>query len=221
VKRHIAYNLDQVSAGERTPPVDLPLPPPDKTRVFGISDRPSPSIELDLVFPGGIGIDSRYGARLVLEQVLTNRLERLRGERALTYGFSAVFAPRRGGGLWRVSGKADAARAGEATTALLQILDEMRHDPESYRGEFVLARQKVLETLELSANDSSVIAYQLELLARFSLPDSFYDRVAQDVAKLTLPELHAFMLHELPAENQVFGAFGDHDAVAAARAAAK
>ncbi|MEP6865967.1 MAG: insulinase family protein [Deltaproteobacteria bacterium] len=221
VQRHIAYDLDQVSPGDRTPPIDLPLPPPDKTRVFGVSEKPSPSIELDVVYPGGKGIDSRYGARLVLAQVLTNRLESLRGERALTYGFGASFAPRRGGGLWRISGKADAARAGEATTALLAILDEMRRDPESYRSEFVLARQKVLSGLAVGDNDSGVITSRLSMLARFGLADSFYDRVAQDVARLTLPELHNFFIHELPAANQVFGAFGDKDAVTAARAAAK
>ncbi|HET9988500.1 MAG TPA: insulinase family protein [Kofleriaceae bacterium] len=221
VKRHIAYNLDQVSAGDRTPPVDVPLHAPETTRVFGVSSKPSPSIQLDVAFAGGSGIDSRYGARLVLEQVLTNRLEGLRGERALTYGFGATFEPRRGGGLWRISGKADASRAGEATTALLAILDEMRRDPESYRAAFVLARQKVLERLAVSENDSSAVTSRLVLLARFGLPDSFYDHVAQDVARLTLPELHGFLLHELPAENQVFGAFGDHDAVTAARAAAK
>jgi len=221
VRRHIAYDLDQVSAGEHTAPVDLPVHAPETTRVFEVANKPSPSIELDVLFAGGAGIDSRYGARLVLEQVLATQLESLRGEHALTYGFAAQFEPRRSGGLWRISGRADAARAGEATTTLLAILDTMRRDPESYRTAFVLARQKVLERLAVGDNDSSVIADRLELLARFSLPDSFYDRVAQDVAKLTLPELHAFMIHELPAENQVFGAFGDHDAVAAARAAAK
>ena len=104
---------------------------------------------------------------------------------------------------------------------MLAILDAIRKDPESYRADFVLARQTVLESLAVGNNDSSVVARRLEMLAQFNLPDSFYDRVAEDVARLTLPELHAFMLHELPAENQVFGAFGDKDAIAAARAAAK
>jgi zinc protease len=221
VKRHIAYDLDQVSAGEHTPPIDLPGHAPERTRVFGESSKPSPSIELDVLFAGGAGIDSRYGARLVLAQVLSTQLESLRGERALTYGFGATFEPRRSGGLWRISGKADAERAGEATTALLAILDTMRRDPESYRAAFVLARQKVLESLAVGDSDSAVVTSRLVMLARFGLADSFYDRVAQDVAKLTLPELHAFMIHELPAENQVFGAFGDHDAITAARAAAK
>src|SRR3569623_1623994 len=168
VKRHIAYDLDQVSAGEHTPPIDLSRHAPEKTRVFGESSKSSPSIQLDVLFEGGAGIDSRYGARLVL-----------------AYGFGATFEPRRSGGLWRISGKADAARAGEATTALLAILDTMRRDPESYRTACVLARQKVLEGLAVGDSDSAVVTGRLVLLARFGHADSFYDRVAQDVAKLT------------------------------------
>ena len=58
----------------------------------------------------------------------------------------------------------------------------MRRDPELYRAEFVLARQKVLEGLAVGDNDSAIVTSRLVMLARFHLPDSFYDRVAQDVA---------------------------------------
>jgi len=221
VKRHIAYDMDQIDAGARTPPLVARVNAPAQNRVFGVSAKPAPSVELDVVFAGGRGMDPEYADRLVLAQVIANRLERLRGDHAVTYGFGASYEPRALGGMWRISGKADAARAGEATTLLLAILDEMRNDPESYRAEFVLARQKVLEGLAVGENDSSAIAERLVLLAAFELPDNFYDRLAKDVASLTLKELHAFLGRELPADHQVFGAFGDKDAVTAARAAAK
>lgn len=221
VKKHIAYNLDQVGAGKPTPELNAPLEPSGVQRVFGVTSQLGGSIELDVMFPGGRGIDDDHAARLVLAKVIENRLERLRGEKAVTYGFSADFEPRKLGGLWRISGKADAARAGEATTALLQILDEMRRDPESYRADFVLARQTVLESVLVNSHDSAAIAERLTLLARFGLPDGFYDRIAGGVADLRLSQLHAFLLRELPAQHQVFGAFGAREAVEAARAAAK
>jgi zinc protease len=220
VKRHIAYNMDQVGAGSPTPALSAKLSPPDTKRVFGVSAKPAPSIELDVAYVGGRGIDPEYADRLVLAQVISSLLQRLRGEQALTYGFSATFEPRQLGGLWRISGKADASRSAEATKLLLAILDEMHRNPESYRSDFVVARQKVVEILAVSENDSSAIAQRLVLLARFKLADTFYDRLAADVASMTLTEMHAFLLRELPASNQVFGAFGDRDAVAAARAAA-
>jgi predicted Zn-dependent peptidase len=95
----------------------------------------------------------------------------------------------------------------------------MRKDPESYRAEFVLARQKVLESLVIEGTDSATIANRLAVLARFGLPDYFYDKLAADVARLTLSDLHAFLLRELPLENQVFGAFGGAEAVDAAHRA--
>lgn len=221
VKKHIAYDMDQVDAGSPTPPLAASVGPPSTTRVFGVSAKPAPSVELDVVFAGGRGMDPEYADRLVLAEVIEARLHSLRGADALTYGFSAEFEPRALGGMWRISGKADASRAGEATTRVLQILDEMRANPESYRADFVLARQKTLQMLAVGDNDSAAMAERLVLLARFKLKDDFYDRLAGAVASLTLPELHAFLGRELPADHQVFGAFGDKDAVAAARAAAK
>jgi predicted Zn-dependent peptidase len=220
VKRHVAYDADQVSAGERTPAIAA-TPEPESERVSGIETKPSPTIELDLAFLGGRGIDAHHADRLVLEQVLANQLEQLRGIHALTYGFTATFAPRHAGGLWRISGDADATRAGEAATALLAILTDMRRDPETYRGAFVLARQQVLEQLVVKATSSATIVDHLAELARFDLPDDFYDHLANDVAALTLAKFHMFVRAELPAANQVFGAFGNADAVAAALAVAR
>jgi predicted Zn-dependent peptidase len=178
-------------------------------------------VDIDVQFVGGRGMDRHHAARLVLQQVLGARLLALRDERAVTYGFGAVYLPRLAGGLWAISGAVDAARAAEAAEAVIAILTAMRADPETYRGEFVLARQSVLEGLLVSTGSASATADRLADLARFDLPDNFYDRVARDVAKLTLRDFHSFVATELRAEHQVFGAFGNADAVAATLEAAR
>lgn len=220
-KKYIAYDMDQVSAGTPTVPHAVTVDRPAKMRVFGTTKQAGPSIELDVLFAGGRGVDAEHAQRLVLADVITARLQRMRGEKGITYGMHVDFEPRVLGGLWRISGKADAARAGEATKLLLQILDDMRKDPESYRADFVLARQKVLERIEVGANDSGAMADQLAMFARFNLDDSFVTNVAGDVAKLTLKDLHAFFRKELAADHQVFGAFGDPASVGAAETAAE
>ncbi len=221
VKKHIAYNVDQVKGGTDSPDIDDTLPSAIPRYVTGTAIKPSPTVELDLYFLSARGMTESYAKRLVLEAVLDAELSRLRNKQALTYGFSAAYSPRKGGGLWVLSGEADAGRAAEAATSTLSILDEMRANPESYRGSFVLARQKVLERLLVGARDSYAVIEQLAYMARFDLDDGFFEDTASDVARLTLQDFHAFFVKELPANRQVFGAFGNSSASMAAVAAAK
>lgn len=220
MKRHIAYNTDQVSAGSRTRDVKTP-PRTSPGFIVGISSHPSPTVELAAYFVGGRGVDADYPKRLVLEAVLDAQLFQLREQRALTYGFSARYEPRRAGGIWTISGDVDAARSAEAGPAMLQILDDMRRDPEVYRGAFVLGRQKVIESLLGNVVTSDSLADRLAFLAQFGLDDSYYDALGAAVAKLTLPELHAFLVKELAGAHQVLGAYGNAGPAKAAIDAAR
>ncbi len=208
IKRHIAYHTDQVSSGTHTPDVKAD-PRTTPSFLVGTTAKPSPTVEIDLHYVGGRGIDPDYPRRLVLEAVLDAQLTQLRELRALTYGFSASYSPRRAGGLWTITGEVDASRAAEAGSAIIAILDDMRRDPETYRGAFVLARQKVLEGLLVDSTSSADVAEDLATLARFGLPDDYYDHVASEVAQMTLPRFHAFLVRELDPATQVFGAFGN------------
>jgi zinc protease len=220
VKRHIAYNADTVSGGGDSAD-DHDVARPSREFVAGIEAKPSPTVSIDIGFVGGKGMDGDHAKRMILEQVLGSVLNDLRANQALTYGFGASYSPRRAGGLWQIHGEVDAARAAEAARAVSAILDEVRADPESYRHAFVLARQKVIEELLVSTGDSGAIADRLTFLARFDLPDDFFDRLAQEVAATTLKDFHTFVTTELDDTGQVFGAFGNADAVEAALSAAR
>jgi zinc protease len=224
VKKHIAYNLDQVSGGADSEDSPLANPEAGQRYVVGVAQKPSPTVEIDLEFLTEPGIDSEYAKRLVLEEVISGELTKLRTQRALTYGFYASWEPRKAGSLWHIGGDADATRAAEAAGAVLAILADMRRDPETYRASFVLARQKVLERLLLATSDSYEVIEQLAYMARFDLEDAVFDRLPERVGALTLKDFHAFFVQALPVGSQVFGAFGNASsaeaAVAAARAAA-
>ncbi|GEM_PF-5944678 len=220
IKRHVAYNTDQVAAGTRTR--DLATPPRTTPGIIaGVTSKPSATLELSAFFVGGRGVDDDYPKRLVLEAVLGAQLAQLREKRALTYGFSARYEPRRAGGMWTVSGEVDAARATEASQAIVTILDELRRDPEVYRGAFVLGRQKVIESLLVNMTTTEGVADRLAFLARFGLDDDYFDTLANGVARLTLADLHAFLVRELAVDHQVIGAFGNAAAANAAVAAAR
>jgi zinc protease len=221
VKKHIAYNVDQVGGGADSN--DISFAPPSALRQYvgSVAKSPSPTVQLDIAFLSAPGVDDEYAMRLVLEQVLDAELSRLRTRDALTYGFSASYEPRKGGGLWRIGGDADAARAAAAAEQVLSIIDGLRADPESYRASFVLARQKVVEAQLLATGNAASIAQQLVFAARHDVSPSFFDQIPTKVAKLTLSEFHKFLKRELNASRQVFGAFGNSDAVDAALGAAK
>ncbi|MDB4956508.1 MAG: peptidase domain protein [Myxococcales bacterium] len=221
IKRHIAFNTDQVSAGSHTRDVKTP-PRTSPGFVVGVTAKPSPTVELAAYFVGGRGVDDDYPKRLVLEAVLDAQLAQLREKRALTYGFAASYEPRRAGGIWTIAGNVDAARAVEAGQAIINILDELRRDPEVYRGAFVLGRQKVLESLLVNVASTEAVAARLAFMARFGLDDDYFNTVATAVARLTLPDLQAFLVRELAVDHQVIGAFGNpgpaNAAISAARA---
>jgi hypothetical protein len=219
VKKQIAYTVDQVAAGAPSALIDAD-PDGHVAWIAGIAAKPSPTVEIDLQFAGGNGLDRDYPKRLVLAQVLTNQLESLRGTNAVTYGLAARYEPRDAGGLWSIGGDVDASRAAEATSALVGILGEMRRDPESYRKAFVLARQRVLEQMLSTSASSGAVADRLEYLARFHPEGAYMDSLPDYVADLTLRSFHAFVVRELAGERQVFGAFGNAAPVQAALAAA-
>ncbi len=222
VKQHIEYDAGPASSGKHTAPITVaPRRTSAPRYVSGVQQKPSPTIELDVLFQAGSGVDKDYAKRLVLEAVLDEQLDRLRAKRALTYGFSAEYATRRAGGMWTISGRADANRAREAAAELVGILADMRRDPESYRASFVLARQKVLDRLLAATTDSSAMASRFALQARFDLPDNFDDKVASEVAQLTLATFHPFVASDLALSAQVFGAFGNAGPVGAALEAAQ
>lgn len=220
VKRHVAYSVAHIAAGSRTRDVSVE-PRTSPAFIGGTTRTPSSTIEINVHYIGGRGIDGDHAKRLVLEAVLDAQLAELREKRAITYGVRASYEPRRSGGMWTIRGQVDASRAAEAAAAVIRILDEMRCDPETYRGAFVLARQKVLESLLVGANNAAEVAEAFAVIARFGLPDDYFDSLAQAVSSLTLGELHAFMGGELAVMRQVFGAFGNAEPVNAAVAAAR
>ena len=222
VKQHILYNLAHMSSGSR--PKDPPLQIASRDApawISGYVQKPSPTLELDVLFPGGPGLDGSYAKRLVLAQMLSSRLEELRGVNAVTYGLGASYIPRRAGGEWVIRGDVDASRADEAARQLTTILAEMRTHPESNRAAFVLARQKVLENLLASRTSSGAVADRLVAEAMFGLADEAYDSLAVEVAGLTAADLQPFLVQELDPKREVFGAFGNVGPVQAALSAAK
>jgi hypothetical protein len=72
----------------------------------------------------------------------------------------------------------------------------------------------------LTPTSSASIAERLVVAAEFELPGDYFDRVAREVAALTLRDFHRFVVKELDPARQVFAAFGNAEAVGDAITAA-
>ncbi len=216
IKNWIAYYSDQVSDGSDSKSITMPASP--KTGplwIGGRGDEGAPTVEVDIRFAGGRGIDRHYGARLVMAGILSSNLAKLREEDALSYGLNAQYVPQPAGGYWQIYGAVDAARAKEAGQKISELLRELRSGAGSYRSAFVLARRKRVDSLLASASDSNSVANRLSYMARFDLPDNYYDGLVQNIARLSLDEMQDLLRGELAAKNQVTGALGRESAVKA------
>jgi predicted Zn-dependent peptidase len=221
VVRHIAYHTDHVASGKEEPRAIAAPSPSGRRYLIGVGRDDAPTVQLDIGFAGGSGIDRHLAARLVVSSILESKLRTLRDGMAATYGFRASYAPARAGGMWRITGETSVNRAAEVARVLQQILAELRGGPDAYRAEFVHARRKVVESLLAGSSDSAAIAQRLVQMARFDLAADFFDQLVRQIAALRLEDVDRLIRSELAADRQVFGAFGPRGAARAAIQAAR
>jgi predicted Zn-dependent peptidase len=216
----ITDTTDLVRSGNRSHDVD-DQPRSSQAWLSSKVADPGAQTRFDIEFVGGRGIDADHAKRLVLEEVLDQKVFELRTRHALAYYVGASYVPRRAGGLWSITAVVEPERTVEASAALVRVLDQLRHDAESYRAAFVLARQKVIERLLASQGSSAQALGRLIQIARFDLDESSDDRIASEVAALTLASFHPFVSRELAEAHQVFGVIGESSVVDAALDAAR
>ncbi len=221
VKKHVDFNAGHVSSGSpsRRPLKQLRTAAP--AWIVGKSRATEPTVRISMGFAGTPGIGNDHAARLVLAAILNGKLSALRDQLAVSYGFSAGYSPAEMGGRWTLGGAVDARRAGEAASALVDVLQKLRQDPTSYRAQFVVARRSVAQSLLSSASSSRAIANRLALMARFDLGDDYYHKLVHQVANLTPEQVHRLITTELSTSRQVMGAFGPNSAANAAIKAAQ
>jgi zinc protease len=219
-KRHARFNFGHLASKTRGPRQIPPAPGRSRREVItGLADAESPVVYVAIAFTAAPGIDRSYAARLILERVISARLTALREGLAVTYGMGASYAARIGPGEWRISGQLDAARAVEGMQTLQAVLDELRDDPAAWKGDFVINRRKLVDELLVSVTSPSRVAMQLSFIAELDLPLDHYDRLAEDLARVTPADLQAIIEAELAPGTEVIGIFGPPAAVDALKAA--
>lgn len=180
-------------------PEPAPVPPPrvrDAPVYLGlVHDRVQPAITL--AYAVEQGYRDRHGARLVMDEIIDQRMAAIRERLGATYGVYGHYHTGDGPGAIRVSGSVDPQRAGEALTAMREAMLGLRdHGPEA--EEFVRARARVLERLLAMAADSDSVADALQFAAEHGVDVDYSRALAEEVAALTLESMTPLRAHLAP-----------------------
>ncbi len=209
----IREHFGDMSHGHVDKPVDE-LPAPRTGPVYiGVEGEESASVAARIAYPGAVGIDKNYAARLILTEMMSERASALREKLGSSYGTRAGYDTRLGTGMYVISGPVDAERAGESLKVLRDSIADLHKGGGTFQEEFVRARRQVLEELLTNATDSRTLAFQLANIAMHHLGLDHYDKLIRQVANMTPEEVMLLVAAELKPELEVVEILGPREAI--------
>jgi zinc protease len=179
---------------------DKPVAPTQRARsgaeYIGVVGEERPQVQIELGFPAPAGIDGQQAARLVLTQLLSDRMGEIRTELGSTYGIRTQPIVHLGPAAYLVTGGIDAPRAGETLKAIHGKLEGLRQGENFDKG-FALARRAVLKRLLTSSSETGSLADRLARIAGFGLGPDYYDNLVRYVAAVSPAQVKALIATEL------------------------
>lgn len=200
------------SAGARATREAPPPRPPAGPSYLAMDDATRAQTRISISFATAPGFQVQHAARLVLAEVLRERLQfALRERMAASYGVAVSHSYRPGPGHLTIEADVDQARASEAFSALQSELVRIRGG--DFAAAFVRARRAVLQRLMAAAVDSGNVAGTLEFMAVHGLPRDYHDLLAQRVAALRIGDVRALVADEMAAGREVVTAIGQRTSI--------
>jgi len=160
------------------------------------------------------------GARLVLAELLRDRVEQVRSRLGASYGITVGYELREAGDVLEVDGLVDAGRAGEAVRQLEADLDGLRTGDAALAADFVRARRAALVRALGDPMRSGIAADRLEAVAANRSQLDEINTLSADIAATTLEAVRALIVQDLQPRRMVLMLGGRPPDTAAAFAAA-
>jgi zinc protease len=205
-----------------SPPAPTPLPPirPAAGPTW-IADVDPEAVQVG-VFLGFAATSPRTarGARLVVAEMMRDRVEQVRSRLGASYGIEARYGNGVDGDLLEVGGLVDAGRAGEAVRHIVADLDGLRTGDAGFATDFVRARRAALVRALGDPVRTSVAADRIEAVAADRLPIDAIETLPAEIASTTIDAARAVIAQDLQAARMVLMLSGRQEDVAAAFAAA-
>jgi predicted Zn-dependent peptidase len=157
-------------------------------------------------------IDADHGARLILAEMLGQRMAAVRQGLGASYGVDASLTIYRAAGAFVMEGRVDAGRAGEALRAMRGGVAALRAG-EDFDLAFAMARRAVLKRLLVAPGTSDGLAGIFTFVATHGLGPNWYDDLLLDVAHARPEEVRRVLERELAPDRESVGLQGPRAAV--------
>ncbi len=175
---------------------------------MGIVGEERPQMNVTIAYPSPAGVDGQSAARLVLAEMLNERMGEIRTELGSTYGAGAGRTRNIGANSYQMGAGVDAARAGESLKAMRDKVDSLRRG-DNFDRTFALARRAVLKRLLSDSTQTGALAAKLGGIAVFGLGPDYYDTLAKYVAAASPAQIKALIDSELDPKNEVVVCMAD------------
>jgi predicted Zn-dependent peptidase len=174
-------------------------------------DPTAAQVQLVLGFAASSPRTASRAARAVVQEILDKRLALIRTQLGATYGIDVEYHTTAAGDLIEITGRVDAARAGEVVRRVVDELGKLRATDDALADDFVRARRAVLAAELADLAQPSVTARRLEYAVAGGLPLDIDAALAAAVATTTLDDVTRVIAQDLQPARMV-GVLGGRDA---------
>ncbi|WP_158502175.1 pitrilysin family protein [Vitiosangium sp. GDMCC 1.1324] len=183
-----------------TVPVARPAPGPSW---IGLREPSRTQVGLVVAFATASEPDRDQAARLVLREMVSDRLRIVREGMGASYGVNVAYAGRTGGGALYIESDLEPVRAAKAATAIVSELEVLRTGAGAMAEDFVRARRRALASALADAAGVTAVADELEYSMRRGLPVGHIDQLALAISKVTPAEVATVAAADLDQSRRV------------------
>lgn len=208
VKGLIQDNFGDWDGGRKDTPVGKSQLQRTGPEFVGVVGEKRPQVKVVIAYPAPAGMDSQHAARLILAEMLNQKMSEIRTELGSTYGIYGHLTSNLGPNAYLIDvpgqgyASVDAVLAGASLKAMRDKIDGLRKG-EDFDRVFALARRKVLKGLLAQSTTTFSLASRLSRIAQFGLDPAYYDNLARYVAAASPAQVRALMATELDPKSEV------------------
>jgi zinc protease len=190
MRKHVQTLFAPWSDAPVQPPATVPAAQPAVGPTWiGVRDPSRTQVGLEVAFATSSEPDRDQAARLVLGEMIEDRLRLVREGMGASYGVHASYSAGTGGGVFYVSSDLEPARAAKAAKAITSELQALSTGAGAMAEDFVRARRRALAFVLADAAGVTAVADELEYNVRRGLPVDHFDQLALAISKLTPAEV--------------------------------
>ncbi len=192
MREHVRALFGPWADAPAEPTVPLPVARPAAGPSWVATRDPSRTqVGLEVAFATASDPDRDKAARLVLREMVRDRLRIVREGMGASYGVQVAYSMGSGGGAFYVQSDLDPVRAAKAASAIVSELESLRAKAGEQAEEFVRARRRVLATALADAAGVTAVADELEYVVRRGLPVNHIDQLAREISQVSLADVAA------------------------------